>query len=57
MPVARYFLVIGGLLFALLFALDAFAPQQVAVVGNAAPSVDKTVVRIRLASPDDWTGT
>jgi hypothetical protein len=47
MPVARYFLFIGGLLFALLFALDAFAPQQVAVVGNAAPSIDKTVVRIR----------
>ena len=47
MPVARYFLFVGGLLLALLFAFDAFAPQQVAVASNAAPSIDKTVVRIR----------
>ena len=51
MPVARYFLFVGGVLLALLFALDAFAPQQVAVAGNSASnstgSIDKTVVRIR----------
>ena len=47
MPVARYFLFVGGVLLALLLALDAFAPQQVAVASNAAPSIDKTVVRIR----------
>ena len=47
MPVARYILFVGGLLLALLFALDAFAPPQMTVAGNAAPSVDKTVVRIR----------
>jgi len=47
MPVARYFLFVGGVLLALLFALDAFAPQQVAVASNSAPSIDKTVVRIR----------
>jgi hypothetical protein len=47
MPVARYFLFVGGLLLALLVALDAFAPQQVAVASNAATSIDKTVVRIR----------
>ena len=46
MPVARYFLFVGGLLVALLFALDAFAPQQMAVAGNAAPSINKTVMRI-----------
>ena len=46
MPVARYFLFVGGVLLALLFALDAFAPQQVAVAGNSG-SIDKTVVRIR----------
>ena len=46
MPVARYFLFVGGLLLALLFALDAFAPQQVAVAINSVPSIDKTV-RIR----------
>ena len=47
MPVARYFLFVGGVLLALLFAIDAFIPQQVVVASNAAPSVDKTVVRIR----------
>ena len=47
MPVARYFLFVGGALLALLFALDAFAPQQAAVATNPAASVDKTVVRIR----------
>ena len=47
MPVARYFLFVGAALLALLFALDAFVPQQVAVASNAAPSIDKTVVRIR----------
>jgi hypothetical protein len=46
MPVARYFLFVGGVLLALLFALDAFAPQQVAVASNSG-SIDKTVVRIR----------
>jgi len=47
MPVARYFLFVGGVLLALLLAIDAFAPLQVAVASNAAPAVDKTVVRIR----------
>ena len=47
MPVARYFLFVGGVLLALLLAVDAFAPQQVAVASNTAPTVDKTVVRIR----------
>jgi hypothetical protein len=47
MPVARYFLFVGGVLLALLFALDAFAPQRVAVASNSAGSIDKTVVRIR----------
>ena len=47
MPVARYFLFVGGVLLALLFALDAFAPQQLAVADNTAPSINKTVVRIR----------
>ena len=46
MPVARYFLFVSGTLLALLFALDAFAPQQTVVAGNA-PSINKTVVRIR----------
>ena len=36
----------------LLFALDAFAPQQMAVAGNTAPSINKTVARIR--SDQKW---
>ena len=47
MPVARYLLFVGGMLLALLFALDAFAPRQTVVADNAAPSINKTVVRIR----------
>ena len=47
MPVARYFLFIGGALLALLFAIDALVPQQAVVASQAAPSVNKTVVRIR----------
>ena len=47
MPVARYFLFVGGVLLALLLAIDALVPQQAAVANQAAPSIDKTVVRIR----------
>ena len=47
MPVARYFLFAGGVLLALLLAIDALVPQQAAVASQAAPSVNKTVVRIR----------
>ncbi len=47
MPVARYFLFVGGILLALLLAVDAYFPQQAVVASHAAPSVDKTVVRIR----------
>ncbi|OCK58704.1 hypothetical protein [Bradyrhizobium sp. LMTR 3] len=51
MPVARYFLFVGGVLLALLVAIDAFVPEQAVVasqgVSQADSSVDKTVVRIR----------
>jgi hypothetical protein len=47
MPVARYFLFVGGVLLALLLAIDVLVPQQAVVASQAAPSVDKTVVRIR----------
>ena len=46
-PVARYFLFIGGVLLALLLAIDALVPQQAVVASQAEPSVNKTVVRIR----------
>jgi hypothetical protein len=47
MPVARYFLFVGGVLLALLFAVNALVPQQAVVASQAAPTIDKTVVRIR----------
>lgn len=47
MPVARYFVFVGGVLLALLLAVDAYFPQQAVVASQAAPSIDKTVVRIR----------
>jgi len=47
MPIARYFLFVGGALLALLLAIDAFVPQQAVMVSQAAPSIDRTVVRIR----------
>jgi hypothetical protein len=47
MPVARYFLFVGGVLIALLLAIDALVPQQAIVASQAAPSVNKTVLRIR----------
>ena len=47
MPVARYFMFVGGALLALLFLIDAFAPSQAVVTSHAAPSIDRSVVRIR----------
>src|SRR3954452_1396493 len=47
MPVARYFMFVGGALLALLFLIDAFAPSQAVVPSHAPPSIDRTVVRIR----------
>ena len=47
MPVARYFVFVGGVLLALLLGINAFAPQEPAVASNGANSFDRTVVRIR----------
>jgi hypothetical protein len=54
MPVTRYFLFVGGVLLALLLAIDALVPEQAVVASQAVtsvdktvPSVDKTIVRIR----------
>ena len=47
MPVARYFLFVGGVLLALLFAIDAVVPHEAVVASQTAPSIDRTVVRIR----------
>ena len=47
MPVTRYFLFVGGALLALLFLIDAYVPSQSVAASHAAPSIDRTVVRIR----------
>lgn len=45
MPVARYFLVVGGVLLALLFVLDAVVPKA-PVAASTEASADKSVIRI-----------
>ncbi|MHC2333995.1 hypothetical protein [Bradyrhizobium sp. USDA 4454] len=51
MPVARYFLYVGGVLLALLFIVNAVVPQEATIPGQSqtisSPGVDKTMVRIR----------
>jgi hypothetical protein len=48
MPLARYFVVVGGALVALLFAFDFFSPKASADSGiHSAGPVDKTTMRIR----------
>ncbi|KJC62069.1 hypothetical protein UP10_01390 [Bradyrhizobium sp. LTSPM299] len=50
MPVARYFLFVGGVLLALLFVINAIVPQETvvaAVTNPSAPSFDRSTVRIR----------
>ena len=47
MPVARYFLFVGGILLALILAIDGFSSPQAVVANQAASFLDKTVVRIR----------
>jgi len=46
MPVARYFMYVGGVLLALLFAIDALVPQEAALASHSAPGIDKSTVRI-----------
>ena len=48
MPLARYFVFVGGALMALLFAFDFFSPKAVADNGiHSAGTVDKSTLRIR----------
>jgi hypothetical protein len=49
MPVARYFLFVGGVLLALLFVVNAMVPQDVVVASTTAssPEFDRSTVRIR----------
>ena len=53
MPLARYFVFVGGALMALLFAFDFFSPKAVADNGiHSAGTVDKSTLRIR--SEQKW---
>ncbi|NWO72597.1 hypothetical protein, partial [Escherichia coli] len=53
MPLARYFVFVGGALMALLFAFDFFSPRAVADSGiQSAGFVDKSTLRIR--SEQKW---
>lgn len=49
MLVTRYFLYVGGALFALLYAVDALVPQDAATASHSAPGIDKSTVRIHSA--------
>ena len=46
MPVARYFLYVGGVLLALLFVIDSLAPREPVVASNGVTAVERPVVRI-----------
>src|SRR3954452_6738681 len=53
MPLARYFVFVGGALMALLFVFDLFSPKAAADIGiHSAGNVDKSTVRIR--SDQKW---
>jgi hypothetical protein len=53
MPLARYFVFVGGALMALLFVFDFFSPKAVADNGlHSAGTVDKSTLRIR--SEQKW---
>src|SRR5215468_9728584 len=53
MPLARYFVFVGGALMALLFAFDFFSPKASADIGiHSAGAVDKSTLRIR--SEQKW---
>ena len=46
MPVARYFLYVGGALLALLFVIDSLVPREPVVASNGARAIERPVVRI-----------
>ncbi|WP_424630275.1 hypothetical protein [Bradyrhizobium sp. SYSU BS000235] len=46
MPVFRYFLYVGAALIAVLFAINAYAPQAPAPMQANAPGFDRTTIRI-----------
>jgi hypothetical protein len=54
MPIARYFFYVGGVLLALLFGVDAFAPKEPAASSIAAVAAPETNPTLRIRSDRKW---
>ena len=54
MPVARYFFYVGGVLLALLFGVDAFAPKEPVVSSIAATAAPEANPTLRIRSDRKW---
>jgi hypothetical protein len=54
MPVARYFLFVGGVLLALLFGVDAFAPKEPVASSIAAVAAPEANPTLRIRSDRKW---
>ena len=54
MPIARYFFYVGGVLLALLFGVDAFAPKEPMVSSIAAIAAPEANPTLRIRSDRKW---
>lgn len=54
MPIARYFIFVGGVLLALLFGVDAFAPNEPVTSSIAAVAAPQTNPTLRIRSERKW---
>ncbi len=54
MPIARYFLFVGGVLLALLFGVDAFAPKEPIATATAASVAPDANPTLRIRSDRKW---
>ncbi len=54
MPIARYFLFVGGVLLALLFGVDALVPKQSVVSSTATVAVPEANPTLRIRSDRKW---
>lgn len=54
MPIARYFFYVGGVLLALLFGVDAFAPKEPVASSIAAVAAPDTNPTLRIRSDRKW---
>ena len=54
MPIARYFFYVGGVLLALLFGVDAFAPKEPVVSSTVAIAAPEANPTLRIRSDRKW---